>query len=167
MRVSNRAIDFTMRRKSHVIFLLVLITTAVADAQGNAETEIRDARAAYNAAIARHDVAAIISFMDEEYQITTSLGQLLQGRNAEAIGWQALIDSRQELLYVRSPDAIKISEDYPLAAETGTWVGTWSTGNGRVRTGGHYSAMWRLVDGAWKVRSELFVALYCEGVDCP
>ena len=131
------------------------------------EEQIRVARAQYNDAIASHDVSGIVSFLDEEYQITTSLGQLSQGRDDDAAAWEQLFATREDVVYVRSPESIEVSKDYPLAAEVGTWVGTWSTADGQVRTGGRFSAMWRKVDGEWKVRSELFVALYCEGMRCP
>ncbi len=153
---------------------LIVVTTAVllnatfVNAQGGSDAEqIRGARAGYNDAIARHDVPSIVSFLDDEYQITTSLGQLVQNRDDEGASWHELFASRQNLLYVRSTESVEISDDYPLAAETGTWVGSWSTVDGPVRTGGRYAAMWRKVDDVWKVRSELFVALYCDGINCP
>ena len=150
------------------VAVAVLSIASSAVAQSDSDTEqIRNARAEYNDAIARHDVPGIISFFDAEYQITTSLGQLSQDVEGEAVDWRELIASRKDLLYVRSPESIEISKDYPLAAEIGTWVGTWSTSQGPVRTGGRYTAMWRQVDGMWKVRSELFVALYCDGISCP
>jgi ketosteroid isomerase-like protein len=157
-----------MIRHCIVIALTLSIATPSAIAQDNSDIDqIRAARADYNDAIARHDVPAIVSFLDEEYQVTTSLGQLLQDRDGEAAAWRDLIKSREDLLYVRSPESIEVSSEYPLAAELGTWVGTWSTNQGEVRTGGRYAAMWRQVDGVWKVRSELFVALYCTGASCP
>ena len=150
------------------VAVAVLSLASIAIAQSVSDTEqIRNARAEYNDAIARHDVPEIISFFDAEYQITTSLGQLSQDVEGEAADWRELIAIRKDLLYVRSPESIEISKDYPLAAEIGTWVGTWSTNQGPVRTGGRYTAMWRQVDGMWKVRSELFVALYCDGISCP
>jgi len=150
------------------VAVAVLSIASIAVAQSDSDIEqIRKIRAEYNDAIARHDVAGIISFLDAEYQITTSLGQLSQDIEGEADDWRELIASREDLLYVRSPESIEISKDYPLAAEIGTWVGTWSTSQGPVRTGGRYTAMWRQVDGMWKVRSELFVALYCDGISCP
>lgn len=150
------------------VAVAVLSIASIAVAQSDTEIEqIRNVRAEYNDAIARHDVPGIVSFFDSEYQITTSLGQLSQDVEGEAADWRTLIESRKDLLYVRSPESIEISKDYPLAAESGTWVGTWSTSQGPVRTGGRYSAMWRQVDGVWKVRSELFVALYCDGISCP
>ena len=150
-----------------VALVFVIVGSFVSAQQPSNEQQIRSARAQYNDAIANHDVPRIVSFLDEEYQITTSLGQLSQGREDDAAAWEELIASRQDVLYVRTPESIEISSDYPLAAEVGTWVGTWSTVDGPVRTGGRYAAMWRNTDGAWKVRSELFVALYCEGVRCP
>lgn len=131
------------------------------------EEAIREARELYNKAIQRHDVDGIVSFFDEDYQVTTSLGELLQGKDGEATAWRGLFESRQDLIYVRRTENVEVSRRYPLAAETGNWVGTWMTGRGPVRTGGHYTAMWRKVDGTWKVRSELFVALYCDGLSCP
>ncbi len=149
------------------VLVLTLTTSLVAAQSVSDEDQVRKERADYNEAIAQHDVSKIVSFLDEEYQVTTSVGQLLQGRDDEAASWQALIASRKDLLYVRTPESVEVSDGYPLAAEVGTWLGTWSTENGPVRTGGRYAAMWRKVGGAWKVRSELFVALYCEGSRCP
>lgn len=64
----------------------ILSIAYIAIAQSDLDIEqIRDVRAAYNDAIARHDVPDIISFFDEEYQITTSLGQLSQDRDGEAV----------------------------------------------------------------------------------
>ena len=148
------------------VAVLSIASNAVAQSDSGTE-QIRKARAEYNNAIARHDVADIVSFFDAEYQITTSLGQLSQDVEGEAADWRNLFASRNDLLYVRTPESIEISKDYPLAAEVGTWVGAWSTNQGPVRTGGRYTAMWRQVDGLWKVRSELFVALYCDGISCP
>lgn len=157
-----------MKKLITVVVTAILFVGVSVFAQGTPDSDqIRNARDQYNNAIARHDVQAIMSFIDDEYQITTSLGQLTQGRDGEAGSWQELFSTRQNVLYVRTPETVEMSDAYPLAAETGTWVGTWSTPDGGVRTGGRYSAMWRQVDGEWKVRSELFVALYCEGLACP
>ena len=152
---------------SAVAMTIVIVGSSVSAQDVSDEEQIRIERARYNDAIEDHDVPGIVSFLDGEYQITTSLGQLSQGRDNDADSWEQLFASREDVLYVRTPEAIEVSKDYPLAAEVGTWVGTWSTVDGPVRTGGRFAAMWRKADGMWKVRSELFVALYCDGVRCP
>lgn len=70
------------------------------------------------------------------------------------------------MLYVRTPAEIIVSETYPLAWEQGTWVGTVTNEKDPLRKGGSYASGWRKVDGVWKIRSELFVGLYCEGPGC-
>ena len=155
-----------MRVLISIIAMTIVIGSSVIAQVASDEEQIRMARARYNDAIADHNVPGIVSFHDDEYQVTTSLGQLEQGRDDTA-AWEQLIASRANVLYVRTPEIIEVSKDYPLAAETGTWLGTWSSADGPVRTGGRYAAMWRKADGKWKVRSELFVALYCEGMQCP
>jgi len=146
--------------------LLSLAIMAVA-ADHVDDQAIRAARAASNAAIAAHDIDGIVGVMDVDYQVTASLGAFGRGVDEERDIWSDMFASRSKLLYVRTPDEIELSADYPLAAETGHWTGSWETGEGEVNTGGRYTAMWRKVEGAWKLRSELFIALYCEGRGCP
>ena len=148
--------------------LALLLSAGPAGSQGASDVSaIRAARAASNEAIARHDAEAIVSRFDSEYQITTSLGQMSQGADGEIESWKRLFSQRPDVVYVRTPEDVEVSRKYPLASEAGTWLGTWTTGEGPVRTGGNFMAMWRKVDGEWKIRAELFVALYCNGGGCP
>jgi len=156
-----------MMMKYRALLLLLLGASVSVAAGHDDEQAIRAARAASNAAIAAHDVDGIVGAMDADYQVTVSLGAFGRGAEEERAGWTDMFASRPKLLYVRTPDLIEVSADYPLAAESGRWTGTWETADGPVRTGGSYAAMWRKVDGTWRIRSELFVALYCEGVGCP
>ncbi len=128
--------------------------------------KIRSLRGQSNAAIARHDVDGVLSLLDVEYQITTGSGALGQGRAAERDAWTAEFARTSDLVYVRTPASIEVSSSGGRAAETGTWTGSWSTPAGLRKYGGRYAAYWRLVDGNWRIRSELFVALTCEGPGC-
>ena len=65
-----------------------------------------------------------------------------------------------DMKFVRSIESVEISTSNPLAAEVGTWVGTWTTPDGKVKTGGRYAASWRKGERGWVIRSELFVTLY-------
>jgi ketosteroid isomerase-like protein len=127
---------------------------------------IKAARAASNRAIAGHDTDAIVSFFDKEYVITTGAGSILSGRDAQAGSWDEHFDQFPDVVYVRSPAEVRLSEANERAIENGAWVGTWTLENGVQEKGGRYTAYWRKVDSVWKIRSELFVTLYCEGMDC-
>ena len=167
--------------------VLVLMTTALASsvmggegpirpdfdacapaASNSAEADdIRAVRAASNQAIARHDTQALVSFLDKEYVLTTGSGSIIPGRDAQRSSWDEHIDQFPDVVYVRTPVEVTLSEARSRAIENGAWVGTRTSGNGQQENGGRYTAYWRKVDGHWKIRSELFVTLYCEGVDCP
>ena len=149
-----------------MLALLLGANPAGSQAQAD-EAAIRAARAASNEAIARQDAEAIVAFLDSEYQITTSVGRMSQGTAEEVSAWNDLFAERPDVVYVRTPEEVEISRDYPLASESGSWIGTWTGADGPVRTGGDYHAMWRYTPGGWKIRAELFVALFCEGDGCP
>lgn len=127
---------------------------------------IRSLRAASNAAIAAHDAGAVASFFDEDYVITISTGAIERSRQAAAESFAAHFDEFPDVVYVRTPVEITVSEAYPLAFESGNWIGSRTDANGLLENGGKYTAAWRKEGGAWKIYSELFVGLYCRGEDC-
>lgn len=127
---------------------------------------IKAARAASNQAIARQDVDAIVSFLDEEYVITTGSGAIIPGRDVQVGSWTEHFDQFPGVVYMRTAGEVTLSEANSRAIENGAWVGNRTTENGPQENGGRYTAYWRKVDGDWKIRSELFVTLYCKGADC-
>jgi len=151
-------------RASALIVLAFLGT--VESAIGAPADDIRSLRTQSNAAIARHDVEAVVSFLDADYQITVGNGGLFHGRAGEPEGWRAEFARAADLLYVRTPESVEVSSSGQRAAEIGVWVGTWTAPDGQHRASGRYAAHWSNVNGSWKIRSELFVTLSCEGVGC-
>jgi ketosteroid isomerase-like protein len=148
-----------------LMLLAVLGTLQSAPRQMPAD-DVRSLRQQSNAAIARHDVEAVVSFLDSDYQITVGSGGLFHGRAAELEAWRAEFARAADLVYVRTPESVEVSTSGERAAEIGVWVGSWTTLNGPHRLRGRYAAHWRKVGGSWKIRSELFVTLRCEGVGC-
>ncbi|MFV1987517.1 MAG: DUF4440 domain-containing protein, partial [Gemmatimonadota bacterium] len=132
----------------------------------SAEAEILMARAASNEAIAEHDLDAITSFWTDDIVMTAGSGTGAIGTDAwrEALGRQ--FERYPDVVYIRTPERIELSDVGPLAAERGRWVGRWTTDDGPVESGGTYGAMWRLEDGRWRIRSQLFVTLDCAGDGC-
>ena len=133
--------------------------------QSEADT-IRSIRIQSNEAIARHDSESVGSFLADDYVITTSTGAIERSREDHISSFASHFLEYPDVVYVRTPTTISISDSYPLAIEQGDWVGSRTTPNGRLESGGEYTAAWRKTDGVWKIYSELFVALYCRGEDC-
>jgi hypothetical protein len=132
-----------------------------------ATQEIRSIRSKFNESIKNHDAASIGAFLDSEYQITTSNGEQYQGTPEEEVAaWDEIFRNNEDVVYVRSPELIEVSSYNVLAAESGTWTGSWSQSEGAVEIGGRYFAQWRNVDGEWKIRAEIFVGLFCKGSGC-
>jgi len=149
-----------------MVALLVLVLTASAVwAESDAEN-IRAERMKYNDAIAKHDAVVMQSFLDEDYVITISTGAIQRSREEYVSSFASYFDRYPDVVYVRTPSEIIPSSAYPLAIEHGTWVGSRTSENGKVENGGQYTAAWRKTNGIWRVYSELFVGLYCHGVDC-
>jgi hypothetical protein len=69
-------------------------------------------------------------------------------------------------VYQREPATVEISAQWPLAYESGTWVGRLAGPTGAVVIRGRYAAQWVKRGGRWLIRGELFVALSCAGVGC-
>lgn len=126
----------------------------------SAPDQIRSARTASNAAIARHDIPGILATLATDYQAATSSGAFLTSREemgeAFAAGFAEFPDTR----YVRTSDSIAVSVSGAFAAESGHWVGSWTTPEGPFRTGGTYLAYWRRTDGRWLIHAELYVPLF-------
>ena len=131
------------------------------------EEQIASIRSLSNEAIARHDVSGIVSSLAGEYQITTGKGLIFQDSpKEEGDLWAGLFAESGDIIYVRTPDTIEVSTYLPRAAENGKWIGSWTTSTGRKEVGGSYAATWSKVDGQWKIRSEIFVTLFCNGPGC-
>ncbi|MEX0706390.1 MAG: nuclear transport factor 2 family protein [Woeseia sp.] len=152
-------------RRLIAALLLVTVSGSTVYADDDAET-ILALRMQSNEAIARHDVAAIRSFLNDDYVITISTGAIERSRDEHGRSFAQHFAEFPDVVYVRTPSAVTISNAYPLAIEQGTWVGTRTSGNGKVESGGQYTAAWKKTDSGWKIYSELFVALYCHGADC-
>jgi uncharacterized protein (TIGR02246 family) len=144
---------------------IALFSMALAAATDEAAA-IRAARIAQNTAIASGDLARVASFWTEDVTVRRALGQPLSGREAARQALEPPAAPAPRLVYQRLTKDIEVSRKWPLAFETGTWAGHRETLAGPVVIGGRFSAQWVKRDGRWLIRSEVFVALTCEGVGC-
>jgi hypothetical protein len=158
--------SFRFTSAAVLVVCLGFSVTTYADSSTD-EDRIAEIRAKSNQAIQDHDAEEIVSYFDETYQITTGSGLLYHGdRETEKGNWAEHFAQLSDVVYVRTPTNIDVGSYLPRAAESGKWVGTWTSEEGPIEVGGSYSASWRKIDGHWKIQSEMFVTLYCKGDAC-
>jgi ketosteroid isomerase-like protein len=130
------------------------------------ERAIRGARITQNGAMAARDADLAATFWTEDVTIRRALGQDVHGRDA----YKQLVvpagNRDSSLVYQRDATSIEVSDHFPLAFESGTWVGHLGRLDGPVVIGGRYSAQWVKRRDSWLIRSEVFVALSCASVGC-
>jgi len=127
------------------------------------EALIRDARAASNAAIARHDPAGIAAAWMADVHVTPSTSAFTNGRTENQQRMSDQFARRPDTIYIRTPSAIDVFAPWSVASERGDWVGRWTEPDGALEIGGTYLVQWRKIDGAWRIQSELYVPTHCTG----
>lgn len=131
------------------------------------EAAIRAQRAAFNAAIARGDLAAIGSVLADNAQIVTGADSLVySGRAGELRLWSEDLAAPSRGIYVRTPDRIELSPVAPMAMESGHWRGV-DTKSAGDWSSGTYFAKWRRTAGKWLIESETYMTTACGGRYCP
>lgn len=118
---------------------------------------IRQARIDQNRAMALGDAEQAATFWTDDITLRRGLGDSIIGKDA----YRNLINpapNEHSLVYVREPDLIEISSQWPLAYESGVWT---AMRESSPVISGRYSAQWVKRNGTWLIRSEVFVALTC------
>ena len=145
------------------LLILFAFITYEAHCQAPDVARIKAVRAQSNKAILARDLPTLIGTMLPEMQVTAGSSRHIASRDSVQALFAKTFADRAFLEYVRTADSIQVSTLYPLAAEHGHWVGRWQRPDGIQIVKGTYLAMWRRTDAGWKLRSELFVGLSCEG----
>lgn len=152
--------------KSLVLNIGVLILFSVcAFAQNTSSEEIKKLRIRSNEAIAKHDTASLGVYWAEDLHVLTSRSTSLTTRLANQRAFQTEFDTKEKLLYVRTPNTIEMFPAWNMASEYGKWVGTWTSNGVSIKVSGSYYAKWHKVNGAWKIRSEIYTPTECNGGD--
>jgi ketosteroid isomerase-like protein len=139
----------------NIIVLILLSLPYFILAQNEQEADIiKASRMASNAAIARHDIDGIAKYWLPDFVQTIGRGTSLTGKDTIIATWKQLFKSNPDVLYTRNPVTITVGDNGVMAWETGTWEAKNS-----YSKGGNYSAMWRKINGEWKLQAELFVSL--------
>lgn len=146
-----------------LLALILIATSATVFAEVPDEDAIRSVRNLSNIAIKNHDIDSLREAWLPHLNVTTASG--LVASSAEELA-QLFTRSFSDPNFVtaeRIPIEIKLSPGKTYAAERGNWIGSWKSGSGVMSIEGIYLAQWHKVEAGWRIRSELFVTLSCDG----
>lgn len=148
------------------IFCLIMFSCGNKESvvqMSNDELAIRERRALFNQAIATHDTLRIGNSWMENFLLLTSSDGNITGKHENIESFNRHFKERPDVIYVRTPDQIKVFESWGMASEYGNWEGSWSEGEGKIEIGGTYYAKWHKVDNHWLLRAEIYTPTHCEG----
>jgi ketosteroid isomerase-like protein len=132
----------------------------------SAEAEIRTARATQTKAMADRDFDLAASIWTDDVTMRRALGHAITGRSEYREMLISTSSGQNAVIYQRLPVAVDVSNRWPLAYEEGRWSGHLGDADGQPVITGRYAAQWVKRDGRWLIRSEVYVALTCEGAGC-
>ena len=154
---------------------------ADAAAASEVEEEIRRCRAESCRAVAVHDMDGIASHWLPEVCVTYSDGSTAVGEIDARSLHSGVVEQHPDVCFNRIPHRVEVdlgpdgvSLEAPaggIAAELGTWQGTWSEDGGRrcVHRSGRFMAQWRWSPerGRWLINAEVYVLEKNDEVDNP
>jgi len=142
--------------------MIVVFSITGVSAQNNKDKDIEQIKAmrkASNEAIQKHDLTGIARPMIEDMVSISGNGSIYLGKDSAISLLKQRFTAMPDLVFVRTPYVIRISNNDTLAWEKGTWKGYRTDRKARSSSGGNYAAIWCKRDGVWRTRSEMFVAL--------
>jgi hypothetical protein len=75
---------------------------------------------------------------------------------------QQFVD-RPDVVWVRTPDSLRVFLPWGMSAEYGTWRGSWTQGDDKIEIGGPYFGKWQKEGERWRIQAEIFVPTWCRG----
>jgi ketosteroid isomerase-like protein len=146
-------------------YALCLVTSCCIACTTNTTDEkmMVDRRMAFNSTLADHDTSKMGEYCDEDIIVVTSRNAMFVGKDQYAAGLDQEFKSKDNVIYVRTPESIKVFPTWEMAAESGLWVGKWKNGNETIEIEGTYYAKWKKKDGQWLITAEIFTPLKCTG----
>lgn len=147
--------------------LLAVLSSSAMSAQSLVTRGVRQAREAYNVAIARRDLPAMAGALAPAYHLLAGRSAQSHGVDAMQSRWASAFATDSLYGCVRTPLQVQLNPEWQLAHETGRWRCTYAGVPSGAKPGsasGTYDAKWqRDAAGAWRLHAEVFTALSCIG----
>jgi len=157
------------RRFTLIAWLLVTASTAgcaansvTARASAPRAAAVRAARVRWNAAVARHDTAAVRRLLADSVVQTNHLF-VSMGPDRYVGGLARQFARRPAFTFVYTPERVEVSRSGELASEYGYWRETWLESGEPTELRGTYFVVWRYRAGGWEIVRDVFVPASCTG----
>ncbi|NCW46366.1 MAG: DUF4440 domain-containing protein, partial [Gemmatimonadaceae bacterium] len=146
---------------------MFVLSATTAAAQAPEEAAVRQARDAYNAAIARRDLVAMEAVLAPAYHLVAGRSAQSHGPAAMNERWRSAFAGDSLYGCVRTPTIVRVHTAWGLAHEQGTWRCRYDGVPKGAKPGqatGTFDAKWqRDLAGRWRLQAEVFTTLVCEG----
>ena len=155
-----------------LLTLLACSLSFVAGAQGSStvsdEATIKESRRLQTQALARNDLDTVVKYWDPAITNRRALGHPVDGAAAarKLLEPAAAPNPATTIVYQREATSVTVSPNWPLAYEEGRWSGHVGSADAKPILAGKYAAQWVKRNGAWLIRSEIFVAIECADAGC-
>ena len=155
-----------------LLTLLACSLSLSAGAQGSStasdEATIKESRRLQTQALARNDLDTVVKYWDPAITIRRALGHPVDGAAAarKLLEPAAAPNPATTIVYQREATSVTVSPNWPLAYEEVRWSGHVGSADAKPILAGKYAAQWVKRNGAWLIRSEIFVAIDCADAGC-
>lgn len=150
--------------RSIVLTVMVIVCcSACRTSTADQKTTIAERRIAFNLAIARHDTSEMVRYWADDIIVITSRNAKFLSKGQYATGLATEFKTKEDVVYIRTPEMIEIFPAWEMAAESGRWIGTWKNGDEEIEVTGTYYAKWKKVNDQWLVSAEVYTPLNCKG----
>jgi ketosteroid isomerase-like protein len=128
----------------------------MSDTKDSIKAAVKAARAESNAAIAAHDDFKVSALVDRDVVVVIGAESVISERKNLRAEFASQFRRSADLLYVRTPDKIDVSEDLAEVTEHGHWTGSWSAEGKKISSEGSYMAVWHKVADKWLTKAEMY-----------
>jgi len=149
--------------QSYLSFLILISLCLACNSATTDEKKIADTRIAFNLAIANHDLSEMDEYCTGDIMVLTSRNARSANRDQYASWLEQDFKSKEDVIYIRTPQLIEVFPAWNMASESGRWIGKWKADTASVNVSGSYYAKWKRVNDKWLISAEVFTALDCRG----
>jgi ketosteroid isomerase-like protein len=149
--------------KTYIPFLLVMLWCLSCGRTSMDQQMIIESRVLFNRAIANHDTSELVKHWTDDIIVITSRNAKFIGKDQYAAGLGLEFKSKEDVVYVRTPETIEVFPAWEMAAESGRWIGNWKNGDEAIEVVGTYYAKWKKINSQWLISAEIYTPLKCSG----